>query len=50
MKLSEKHLNEFIALYTERYGEVLSYDVAHEKATKLLRLVELVESNQVKHD
>lgn len=47
MKISDEHLDEFISLYIEKYGVVLGRSEAYEKALKLLRLVELVESNKV---
>lgn len=42
-KISNEHLDQFIELYQKHYGETLERDVAYEKASKLLRLVEIVE-------
>lgn len=42
MQLADQHLDEFIALYQNRYGETLDRDKALEKGLHLCRLVELV--------
>jgi hypothetical protein len=42
MKLSDQHINEFIALYQKHYGVVLDRAVALEKGLQLCRFVELV--------
>lgn len=43
MKLSDQHIDEFIALYEKHYGVVLDRDVALAKGLQLCRFVELVE-------
>lgn len=40
-------MNEFIRLYEEKHGIKLEYQEAYDKASRLLRLVEIVESNSV---
>lgn len=45
MKITDEQLDEFIVIYSKHYGVTLDRDVAYEKASKLLRLVEIVESN-----
>lgn len=42
MKLTDQHIDEFIALYQKRYGVVLDRAVALEKGIQLCRFVELV--------
>lgn len=44
MRISNEHMDEFIRLYEEKYGVVLDYQEAYDKASRLLRLVEIVES------
>jgi hypothetical protein len=48
MRISDELLDSFIALYKEKHGETLDRDTAYDKATRLLRLVEIVESNAEK--
>jgi hypothetical protein len=50
MKLSEEKLDEFIEIYHRKHGVVLDRQDAYDKAIRLMRLVELVESNTYKHD
>jgi hypothetical protein len=45
MKISDDHMEEFIRLYEEKYGVTLEYQEAYDKASRLLRLIEIVESN-----
>ncbi len=47
MKINDEHMQEFIRLYEEKYGVTLEYQEAYEKAMKLIRFVEIVESNSV---
>lgn len=47
MRISDEHMNEFIRLYEEKHGIKLEYPEAYDKASRLLRLVEIVESNSV---
>lgn len=42
MRIADQHIDEFIALYQDRYGVTLSRDKALEKGLRLCRLVELV--------
>lgn len=49
MKISYEHMSDFIRLYKEKYGVTLDYDEAYDKASRLLRLVEIVESNAHKN-
>lgn len=46
MKLSESQVHGYMELYLKRYGVTLSFQDATEEATKLLRLIKVVESNQ----
>lgn len=54
MRISDEHMNGFIRLYEEKYGIKLEYQEAYDKASRLLRLVEIVESNahtvKIKHE
>lgn len=47
MRISDEHMNEFIRLYEEKHGIKLEYQEAYDKASRLLRLVEIVESSSV---
>ena len=49
MKIPDEHLDEFIALYKQKYGGVLDRQTAYEKASRLMRMIELVESNSYGH-
>ena len=44
MRISDEHMKEFIGLYEDKFGVKLEYPEAYDKATRLLRLVEIVES------
>jgi len=44
MKLSDQQINDFIELYKKKYGVVLNFQEAMEKATRFVRLIEIVES------
>lgn len=48
MRISDEHMEEFIRLYEEKYGERLEYQDAYDRASRLLRLVEIVESEAFK--
>ena len=45
MQLTDRHIDEFIALYEKHYGVVLDRLVAMDKGIQLCRFVELVCSN-----
>lgn len=45
MRISDEHLDKFIELYKEKYGVILSREEAYEKGSRLMRMIELVESN-----
>lgn len=47
MKLSEQQLNTFIKLYEEKYGVFLDAQEASDKAVRLLKIIQLVESNNM---
>lgn len=42
MRLTNEHISSFQALYQKRFGKTLTPAEAREKATKLLRLMQLV--------
>lgn len=42
MQLQDRHMDEFITMYQNRYGVVLERAEAMEKGLKLCRLIELV--------
>lgn len=42
MKLTDQHIDEFIALYHKHYGVVLDRDSALQKGIQLCRFIELV--------
>lgn len=46
MTLSDRHLDEFIALYQEHYGVVLERNLALSKGLKLCSLVRMVEKEE----
>jgi hypothetical protein len=46
MRIPDEQLDKFIELYKKKYGVELDRNTAYEKASRLLKLVELVESNQ----
>ncbi len=48
MKISDEHLDKFIELYKDKYGETLSREEAYEEGSRLMRLIEIVESNAYK--
>lgn len=48
MRISDEHMNEFIRLYEEKFGVKLEYQEAYDKASRLLRFVEIVESEGYK--
>lgn len=45
MKLTDQQLDEFIEIHRKKHGEVLGRQEAYEEASRLLRLIEIVESN-----
>jgi hypothetical protein len=45
MRIPEEQLDKFIELYKKKYGVELDHNTAYDKASRLLKLVELVESN-----
>jgi hypothetical protein len=46
MQLSTKQVHKFQELYRQKFGEKLSYEVAHEKAIKLVRLIEIISKHK----
>lgn len=48
MKISDELLDKFIAIHYAKHGELLSREEVYPEASRLLRLVELVESNAAK--
>lgn len=49
MKISDKHMEDFIQLYETKFDVKLEYQEAYDKASRLMRLVEIVESNPYEH-
>lgn len=45
MKISDEHLDKFIELHKEKHGVTLSREEAYEEGSRLMRLIEIVESN-----
>lgn len=48
MKITDKQLDEFIEIHRKKHGVTLDRQDAYDQATRLLRMVELVESNAQK--
>lgn len=48
MKISDEQLDAFIEIHLKKRGEVLDRQEAHGEAIRLLKLIELVESNTYK--
>lgn len=48
MKIPDTQLDKFIEIYRIKYGVTLDRQDAYDKAIRLLKLVELVESNTYK--
>lgn len=48
MRLESHHIESFKELYHQKYGVLLEHQEAIEMATKIARLVEIVELNQQK--
>jgi len=50
MRIPEEQLDKFIELYKKKYGVTLSREEAYDKGSRLMRAIELVESNTYKQD
>lgn len=48
MKITDKQLDEFIEIHHRKHGVILDRQEAYEEASRLLRLIEIVESNAYK--
>lgn len=50
MRISDERLDEFIEIHRKKHGVILDREEAYAEASRLLKLVEIVESNAYKHD